>query len=154
MVKDVTEATFKQEVVERYIKGREIQVGVLEDRVIGTLEIVPESHAFYDYETKYTKGLAKHVVPAPLDDDVRARIEEIARRAWACLGCEGHGRVELLLEHDRDPYLLEVNTLPGMTETSLLPEIAEAAGIDFPALVRRILDGARLRIPRVAEGDR
>ncbi len=138
--------------VERYVKGREIQVAILDGRVLGTLEIVPEGHELYDYETKYTAGLAKHLCPAPLADAVRLRIEELARRANELLGCEGATRVEFLLEHDRDPWILEINTLPGMTPTSLVPEIAGHAGISFDELVTRLLASARLKIPRVGSG--
>ncbi len=138
--------------VERYVKGREIQVAILDGRVLGTLEIVPEGHELYDYETKYTAGLAKHLCPAPLADAVRLRIEELARRANDLVGCEGATRVEFLLEHDRDPWILEINTLPGMTPTSLVPEIAGHAGISFDELVARLLASARLKIPRVGSG--
>jgi len=134
--------------VERYVRGREIQVALLDGEVLGTLEIVPMGHELYDYETKYTAGLAKHLCPAPLEDEVRSRIEDLSRRANRVLGCEGATRAEFLLENQTEPWILEVNTLPGMTPTSLVPEIAASVGIGFDELVERILAGARLRIPR------
>lgn len=135
--------------VERYVKGREIQVALMDGEVLGTLEIVCEGHEFYDYQTKYTAGLARHLCPAPLAADVRERLEDLSRRANDVLGCEGAVRAEFLLENDREPWMLEVNTLPGMTPTSLVPEIAASAGVGFDDLVKRLLAGARLKIPRL-----
>ncbi|MBK7976207.1 MAG: D-alanine--D-alanine ligase [Deltaproteobacteria bacterium] len=138
--------------VERYVKGREIQVALLDGVVLGTLEIVCEGHEFYDYQSKYTAGLARHLCPAPLADDVRMRLEALSRRANDVLGCEGATRAEFLLENDREPWMLEINTLPGMTPTSLVPEIAAKAGIGFDELVGRLIAGARLKIPRLGSG--
>jgi D-alanine-D-alanine ligase len=135
--------------VEEYIPGREIQVGVLDDRALGAIEIVPKKQ-FYDYETKYTDGLAEHLFPAPLPGGDYARALELGLKAHRVLGCEGGTRVDLLCR--RKPggvekfVILEVNTLPGMTPLSLLPEIARGTGLDFPLLVERILTGASLKV--------
>jgi D-alanine-D-alanine ligase len=136
--------------IEEYIKGREIQVGILDDEALGAIEIVPKTQ-FYDYEAKYTDGLAEHRLPAPLPREDYDRALELGLAAHRVLGCEGGTRVDFLYaQKPAGPekfWLLEVNTLPGMTALSLLPEIAGGAGIDFPTLVERILMGAGLKIP-------
>jgi len=131
--------------IEEYIKGREIQVGILEDRALGAIEIVPRC-TFYSYEAKYTDGLAAHFFPAPIPPGDYARALDLGLKAHRLLGCEGATRVDLLYQDPGKFFLLEVNTLPGMTPLSLLPEIANGVGIPFPELVERILLGARLRI--------
>lgn len=131
--------------VEEFIKGREIQVGILDDRALGAIEIVPRNE-FYDFEAKYTPGMAEHILPAPLPADVYAAVLAAGETAHRALGCAGYSRVDFLVTEAGEMYILEVNTLPGMTATSLLPEIAAGAGIDFPELVERIAHGAALKI--------
>jgi len=133
-------------IVEEYIKGREISVGILNNQALGAIEIVPKAE-FYSYEAKYTEGLTQHIFPAPLAKADYDRILSIGLKAHLSLGCEGATRVDLLLRPDGEPVILEVNSLPGMTPLSLLPEIARGVGINFPDLVERILLGARLKIP-------
>jgi len=130
--------------MERYIAGREIQVGILEDQALGAIEIRPKVE-FYDYRAKYTDGLAEHLFPAPIPQDRYREALELSLKAHRLLGCEGGTRVDLRLEDGGGFYLLEVNTLPGMTPLSLLPEIARGVGIEFPDLCERILLGARLK---------
>jgi D-alanine-D-alanine ligase len=132
--------------VEQYIKGREIAVGVLDDQPLGAIEIVPKVQ-FYSYEAKYTDGLAEHIFPAPLPPGDYDRTLDLGLKAHFALGCEGGTRVDILYQEPGQFYVLEVNTLPGMTRLSLLPEIARGKGIDFQNLVERILLGARLKIP-------
>ena len=124
--------------VEEFIAGKEIQVGILEDEAIGAIEIVPKNE-FYDFEAKYTVGGAEHIVPPRLSGDHLEKALETGKKAHLALGCTGYSRVDLLVNESGLCYLLEVNTLPGMTATSLLPEIAQAAGIGFEELVERIL---------------
>ncbi len=131
--------------VEEYVKGREIEVGVLDDAALGVIEIVPKV-GFYDYRAKYTEGLAEHFFPAPIPEKDYARVMELGLKAHRLLGCEGATRVDFLYREPGEFFLLEVNSLPGMTPLSLLPEIARGAGIPFSQLVERILLGARLRI--------
>ncbi|MGB9698615.1 MAG: D-alanine--D-alanine ligase [Thermodesulfobacteriota bacterium] len=133
-------------IVEEYIKGREISVGILDNQALGAIEIVPKVE-FYSYEAKYTEGLTQHIFPAPLAKADYERVLSIGLNAHLSLGCEGATRVDLLLRPEGEPVLLEVNSLPGMTPLSLLPEIARGVGINFPDLVERILLGARLKIP-------
>jgi D-alanine-D-alanine ligase len=131
--------------VEKYIKGREIQVGILNDRAIGAIEIVPKRE-FYDFEAKYTAGMAEHVMPAPLPEALYEKVLGQGEAAHLALGCSGYSRVDFLVTDSDECYLLEVNTLPGMTELSLLPEIAQAMGYGFHDLVEEILLSAALKI--------
>ena len=142
--------------IEEYIRGREIQVGILDDSALGAIEIVPRVQ-FYSYEAKYTEGLADHLLPAPLPPEDYERALRFGLKAHRLLGCEGATRVDLLYREEETGrpghfFVLEVNTLPGMTALSLLPEIARGAGIDFAHLVERILLGARLKIPAQKRG--
>jgi D-alanine-D-alanine ligase len=131
--------------VEQYVKGREIQVGILDGAAIGAIEIVPKNE-FYDFEAKYTDGKATHIMPAPLPEEQYAALLCLGERAHAALGCSGYSRVDFIVTPDGAAYLLEVNTLPGMTALSLLPEIAQHAGIGFADLVERIALTAGLKI--------
>jgi D-alanine-D-alanine ligase len=128
--------------VEKYVKGAEITVGVIEGETVPTIEIVPRSH-FYDYTAKYTKGMTEYRLTTSLDEATDRQVHEIALRAYRVLGCRGAARVDLIVDTDMTPWILEVNTIPGMTETSLLPKAAESVGISFDVLVERMLKGAR-----------
>lgn len=130
-------------IVETYIAGREVQVGLLGERALGVTEIRTTS-AFYDYTAKYTPGVSEHLCPAPLSKPIYHKVMEVAECAYRAVGCRGAARVDLRLAHDTAPYVLEINTLPGMTETSLLPDIARAQGIDFDTLVEHMLNRASL----------
>jgi D-alanine-D-alanine ligase len=104
------------------------------------VEIIPtEKYAFFDYEAKYKPGATIEICPARLDAGLTARIQDLALRAHRCLGLKGYSRTDLILT-DEGPVLLEVNTIPGMTETSLLPQAAAQAGMDFPALMDRLIE--------------
>lgn len=132
-------------IAERYVKGREIQVAILDDEPLGTIEIIP-ANEFYDYEAKYTDGKARHVCPAPLSPEAEKRVLDDALKAHKALECSGYSRVDFLVTGEGIPYILEVNTLPGMTPLSLFPEIAASRGIPFPELVIRITQRASLKI--------
>lgn len=130
-------------IVERFIQGIEINVGLLHGRPLGAIEIVPKN-GIYDYEAKYTPGMTEYFMPARLSPTRYRGVLNLADRAARALGCTGPCRVDLLVTRGENEYVLEVNTLPGMTETSLLPKIAGAAGYDFGLLCESILEGARL----------
>jgi D-alanine-D-alanine ligase len=132
--------------VERFIAGTEINVGILDGRVLGAIEIAPRS-GMYDYEAKYTPGMTEYFMPARLPPTRYRGVCNLADRAARALGCTGAYRVDLIVTPTENEYVLEVNTLPGMTETSLLPKIAAAAGYDFGRLCEAILDSARLHQP-------
>lgn len=130
-------------IVERFVQGTEINVGILDGRVLGAIEIAPRS-GIYDYEAKYTPGMTEYFMPARLSPTRYRGVCNLAERAARALGCSGACRVDLLVTGGENEYVLEVNTLPGMTPTSLLPKIAGAAGMDFGALCEAILDRATL----------
>ncbi len=129
--------------VEQFIKGRELTVSIMgnsEPVVLPVLEIVSQS-GVYDYHAKYTSGASSHF-PAELPEAVDKEIREIAARAYRALGCKGLSRVDFLLSENNEPYVLELNTSPGMTATSLFPDAARAAGIEFPDLIERLINYA------------
>ena len=125
--------------VERFILGRELTVGVLGDEALPIVEIRPLD-GFYDYTNKYTKGRTEYFCPAPLPDDVATTIRRHALAAHRSLGRTVYSRIDFLLEKDMNAYCLEVNTLPGMTATSLLPKAAAAVGLSFPQLCQKIVE--------------
>ncbi|MFQ5866413.1 MAG: D-alanine--D-alanine ligase [bacterium] len=127
--------------IEEYIEGREITVGILGDEPLPVIEIVSKT-AFYDYQAKYEPGMSKHIVPAKLQREQYELAQSLALSAHSALGCRGATRVDMVMDGEGKIYLLEVNTIPGMTETSLLPEAAAVAGIDFKQLVVEILSYA------------
>lgn len=135
--------------VERFITGREITVGILDGRVLGAIEVAPKS-GIYDYESKYTAGKTEYHLPARIPPTRLRGVLNLAERAARALDTSGAVRVDLLVTEGENEYVLEVNTLPGMTETSLLPKIAAAAGYDFASLCDAILETATLHagVPR------
>lgn len=126
--------------VEQFIAGVEITAGLLgneEPEVLPLIEIVAQG-GFYDYEAKYKPGGSQHIIPARVSETAARLARDYAVRCHALLGCRGMSRVDMIVDGDR-PWVLEVNTIPGMTPTSLLPEAARAAGIDFPTLLDRLI---------------
>jgi len=133
-------------IVERFVSGAEVTVGVLgneEPFALPTLEIVPE-HEFYDYESKYVPGMSRHIIPARVSETARAECQRLSLEAHKVFGCRGMSRSDTIVTEDGSVYLLEVNTIPGMTATSLLPDAARAAGIEFPDLCRMLVAYALL----------
>jgi D-alanine-D-alanine ligase len=126
--------------IEQFITGTEITVGLLgneEPEVLPIIEIEAKS-GFYDYEAKYAPGGSAHIIPARLSPLAEERARDYAARCHRALGCRGMSRVDMMVVDDQ-PYVLEVNTIPGMTPTSLLPEAAKAAGIEFSDLLDRLI---------------
>jgi D-alanine-D-alanine ligase len=135
----ITEA-FKHDdevMLETYVPGRELTVGILGDWVMPVGEIIPK-HEIYDYECKYTAGMAEELFPAPLPPAVRDETQRLARAAYDALKLGGCARIDFRLHPDGGLYCLEANTLPGMTGTSLVPQAAQADGVGFPELCERI----------------
>jgi D-alanine-D-alanine ligase len=130
--------------IERFIPGRELSVGILDGRALPPVEIVPR-HEIYDYECKYTDGMSEYLCPAPLDLEVTERVCELAGRAFEALGCHGYARIDFRLAADATPYCLEANTLPGMTSHSLVPMAAREIGLDLGGLCETICTLARRR---------
>jgi D-alanine-D-alanine ligase len=130
--------------VEAYIPGRELTVSILSGTALPAVEIVaPEG--FYDYAAKYQKGRTRYLCPAPLPATIRKRLERLALQSYGVIGCEGAARVDFRVTPQGRPYVLEINTIPGMTETSLLPMAAAKAGLDYDTLTERILESALSR---------
>ena len=131
---------FDQEVlIEEYIPGLEVTVGVLGEETLPIIEIVPQSK-FYDYKAKYAPGGSEHIIPARLEKKVTERTAQLALEAHRSLGCRAYSRVDLRVDTKGQPWVLEINTIPGMTERSLLPEAACAIGISFNELVLKIIE--------------
>ncbi len=129
--------------VEEYIPGRELTVGLVDDEALPVVEIRTASD-WYDFEAKYVTGDTQYTVPAELSDETTEQLKAIALKTFECLGAEGFGRVDFRLSPEGIPYVLELNSIPGFTATSLLPKAAEAAGIGFSELCCRIMERARL----------
>ena len=124
--------------IEEYIEGHEITVGIIEGTALPALEIKPK-HGLYDYECKYTSGMSEYIVPADIPKDIFEKLQLQALMAFKSLGCEGYGRIDFRVNSKWEIYCLEVNTLPGMTSTSLVPKMAKAVGISFEQLIERII---------------
>ncbi|MGK9476520.1 D-alanine--D-alanine ligase family protein [Melioribacter sp. OK-6-Me] len=127
--------------IEEFIPGRELTVGIFENRALPVLEIIPRS-GFYDYESKYTSGKSDYIVPANIPENVARHIQSQALLAYNSVGCRQYARVDFRMTEDFKAYCLEINTLPGMTSTSLFPKMANAIGISFEELIDRIVKSA------------
>jgi len=142
--------------VEEFIAGRELTIGILGDQALPILEIIPKS-GFYDFNNKYpflnpqAGGGAEHVCPAKIDKEKTKQIQDLALRAHRALGLQVYSRVDVLLPENGAATVLEVNTIPGMTEASLLPEAAAAAGINYVDLCLRIIELSRARTEAAAK---
>ena len=136
--------------MERYIEGMEVNVGILDGRVLGAIEIEPKN-GIYDYDAKYSPGGSSYFMPARLPAARYQNVLNQAARAAEALEATGAVRVDMLVTAGENEYVLEVNTLPGMTETSLLPKIAAGAGYGFADLCEAILAGAKLHSPQREE---
>ena len=132
-----------QVIVEDYIAGTEVFVGILNGRVLGSVEVRPRTR-FYDYEAKYKRTDTTYLIPPELPARVIERSHELALAAYQALGCTGHARPDLRISAAGEVFVLEVNTLPGMTKTSLLPKIAHSIGMDYPTLCEHILETATM----------
>jgi len=127
--------------VEAYIPGREVTAGILDETPLPLVEIVPKE-AFYDFKAKYTMGMTEYRAPAPLPADTTQTVQELALKTHRMIGCRGCTRIDFRIDPSGRPFVLEINTVPGMTETSLLPKAAAAAGISYDQLVARIVRSA------------
>jgi len=134
---DLARGYDREVMVEQFIAGREVTVGILGDVPLPVGEIIPQ-HELFDYECKYTPGMSEEVFPAKLDPKPARQLQELALTAHRALKLGGYSRVDFRLSAEGDIFCLEANTLPGMTRTSLLPQAARAAGIEFPELCERI----------------
>ena len=125
-------------IVETYVEGRELTVGIVADEILSVVEIdAPDT--WYDYGAKYSDGTSRYLVPAPLDEELRRECQEYAQRLYEAVGCRGLARVDMRYSSDGKVYVLELNSIPGFTKTSLLPKAAGHAGMSFDQLCDRIL---------------
>ncbi|QQR81492.1 MAG: D-alanine--D-alanine ligase [Deltaproteobacteria bacterium] len=130
--------------VEQFIQGSEVTVSVLNGKVLPIIQVVPKS-GFYDFTSKYTKGMTEYIVPAPISQKLQERISLISERIFDAMSLSGCARMDFMIDHQEQEYFLEVNTLPGMTETSLVPKAAAATGMSFEDLCESILQTASLK---------
>ena len=128
-------------VLEEYIKGREIQVGILDGKALPSIEIIPKE-GFYDYANKYQPGAALEVCPSEIPAEWEEKLRAAALRVYETLGLSVYSRADFIVTSDGEPWFLEINTLPGMTPTSLLPQEAAAVGIDYNQLCQRIVEAS------------
>ena len=138
--------------LERHVAGRDLAVSVLDapggPTALPVVEAIPNEEDFYDFESRYEIGRTSFACPAELPAGVAQRVQQIALDTYRLLGCRGFARVDLMLDgHTEEPFVLEANAIPGLTETSLLPQAAEAAGIEFDALIARMLELASEPVP-------
>lgn len=132
-------------IIEKFIKGRELTVGILNGEPLPLVEIVPKKGIF-DYAAKYTKGLTDYYVPARVDKMISEKAQEIAGRVFELLKCSGFARVDFIMNDKKELFVFELNSIPGMTSTSLVPMAAKEAGMSFEKLVEEITLGADLKI--------
>ena len=125
--------------VERFIKGKELTVGILDEKPLTVIEICHQNN-FFDFTSKYKSGITQYIIPAPLKEETLRKIQRIALTAHQTLGCENFSRVDMMLDEHSNLYVLEVNTIPGFTSTSLLPKAALAQGIDFTQLCLKLIE--------------
>jgi D-alanine-D-alanine ligase len=136
-----------QALVETYIPGKEVTVGILGEQALGAMEVIAKGE-FHSYDVKYTAGREEFILPAPLSPSVYDRVRQVALSAHQALECCGYSRVDTRITEQGDVFLLEVNSLPGFTALSYLPRIAEYAGLNYGDLVEAILQRATLHIHR------
>ncbi len=124
--------------VEEFIKGRELTVTILDNKAYPIIEIKP-ANSLYDYECKYSKGMAKFICPAILDSEIERRIKSDTEKIFGILGCSVYARADYILDKNNNYYFLEMNTLPGMTKTSLVPKSVAKVGMSFNELIKNII---------------
>jgi D-alanine-D-alanine ligase len=137
--------TYSQILAEEYVEGREFTCGVLGEEALPIVEIVANRDGFYSFDAKYEPGGSTHIVPADVDDDLAARLQMLALSAHRLLGLRDYSRTDFIVSHDLRPYILEINSLPGLTSTSILPDACASIGITFEALIDRLVGYALAR---------
>jgi len=137
-------ASDEKMIVEQYIKGKEITVGVLNGKALSPLEIAPKG-GFYDFESKYTSGKTEYILPANISDKCSCQLKEWSEEIYDVIECYGTARADFIVDKNEVPYFLEINTIPGMTELSLVPKAAAYDGISFVSICESMLDSASLK---------
>ena len=131
--------TYSQILAEEYVDGREMTCAVLGEEALPVVEIVPNRDGFYSYDAKYEPGGSTHIVPARIDEDLAARLQMLALSAHRLIGLRDYSRTDFIVSRDNRPYMLEINSLPGLTPRSLFPDAAGSIGITFEALIDRLV---------------
>jgi D-alanine-D-alanine ligase len=131
-----------QIIAEEYIPGREFGVAVFGEEALPVVEIVATSDEFYTYDAKYKPGGSRHLIPAPIDDDLASRLQMLALSMHRMIGLRDYSRTDFIVTKEGRPYILEINALPGLTPMSLFPDMARVAGISFDALIDRLVQVA------------
>ncbi len=135
-------------ILEEYIEGRELTVGILDDQPLTIVEILPKKEHF-DFDAKYSKGMCDFIAPASLDESLSSQIKSVGLAAYKALGCRHFSRVDIRLDKNNSPFVLEVNTIPGLTLHSLFPLAAKCEGINFDNLILKMVE---LALPRYKLG--
>lgn len=131
--------------LEQFIPGKEVTVGILNGKSLGTMEVVPRGE-FHTYDVKYTPGMEEFRIPALISKKTQDQVVELSLAAHRTVGAESYSRVDLRVDADENSWLIEINTLPGLTNLSYLPKMAAYAGISYSELVEAILDGAAVKL--------
>jgi D-alanine-D-alanine ligase len=142
-------ARYDEVMAEEFVAGREFTCGVLGEEALPIVEIVSNKDEFYTYEAKYGAGGSTHIVPARIDDDLAARMQMLALSMHRLIGLRDYSRTDFIVSNEGRPYILEVNTLPGLTPTSLLPDACNAIGLSYEALIARLVTYAHARNPAI-----
>lgn len=135
---------FSQVIAEEFVAGRELSCGILGEEALPVAEIIPTHDEFYTFDAKYKPGGSRHIVPAPIDEDLSARLHMLALSVHRMVGLRDYSRTDFILTKEGRPYILEVNALPGLTPTSILPDECSSVGVSFEMLVERLI-GLALR---------
>ncbi|NLV22676.1 MAG: D-alanine--D-alanine ligase [Syntrophomonadaceae bacterium] len=132
----------REVLAEKFIDGQELTVALIGNNELQVLPLIEITSAndFYDYESKYTQGMCDHIIPARIGEESQADIISISKKVYKLMGCKGFARIDFMLAKNGQPYVLEVNTVPGMTAMSLVPDAARAAGINFTNLIEIIVN--------------
>lgn len=133
---------YDQEILaEKFIDGIEVTASILGNNTIKVLPLIEITsvNEFYDYESKYTEGMCEHIIPARINTQLTQNIQELSQRVYKLLGCKGFARVDFMIDKENQPYVLEINTVPGMTDMSLVPDAARAKGIPYVKLCDMIV---------------
>jgi len=136
---------FPQILAEEFVAGRELSCGILAEEALPLAEIVPTQDEFYNFDAKYKPGGSRHLIPAPIDDDLSARLQMLALSVHRMIGLRDYSRTDFIITSEGRPYILEVNALPGLTPTSVLPDECRSVGISFETLIERLITLAMRR---------
>lgn len=141
----VAAASDDKVLVEQFIRGKEVTVGVLNGKALPTLEVAPKS-GFYDFSSKYTAGRTEYIVPARIGEELAGRLQRWSEQVFHAIECSGAARVDFIVDEQEKPYFLEINTIPGMTELSLVPKAAKHIGLSFDDVAEAVLESAALKV--------